>query len=137
MYLQVDYQMTVFSSPAIDLHYFLNICPQIESDYEYDKFLLNEYLQTLTDTMASIDCTTKAPTMESLIAAMHRKRIYAVFAGIILRLRMMCNEEDVEDFTEVMDKLQGETKLNVFKNPSTVILAQKMIPIMDQRGYFD
>ncbi|KMQ94400.1 hypothetical protein RF55_5454 [Lasius niger] len=135
--LMVDYQMSVYSSPAIDLHYFLNICPQMELKYENDDFLLNSYLKTLTNTMISIGCATKAPTMEKLKAALHKRRIYAVFAGVILHLRMMADAKDTEDFVEVLEKLQGETKMDVFKNPDTVILAQKMIPTMDQRGYFD
>lgn len=129
--------MSVYSSPAIDLHYFLNICPQIELKFESDDFLLNSYLKTLTDTMISLDCATKALTMEKLKAALHEKRIYAVFAGIILSLRMMADSKETEDFADVLEKLQGETKMDVFKNADTVMLAQKMIPIMDQRGYFD
>lgn len=136
-YLQMDYQMSVYSSPAIDSHYFLNICPQTEVKFENDDFLLNSYLKTLTDTMISLDCVTKVLTMEKLKAALHKKRMYAVFAGIILGLRMMANSEDTEDFTDLLEKFQGETKMDVFKNADTVILAQKMIPIMDQRGYFD
>lgn len=133
--LMVDYQMSVYSSPAIDLHYFLNICPQIK--FESDDFLLFSYLKTLTDTMISLDCATKALTMEKLKTALHEKRIYAVFAGIILGLRMMADSKETEDFADVLEKLQGETKMDVFKNADTVMLVQKMIPIMDQRGYFD
>ncbi|KAL6449102.1 hypothetical protein ACFW04_000659 [Cataglyphis niger] len=135
--LMVDYQMSVYSSPAIDLHYFLSICPQIEIKFENDDFLLNSYLKILTNTMISIGCATKAPTMEKLKAALHKRRICAVFAGVILNLRMMADAKDTEDFVVLLEKLQGETKMDVFKNPDTVILAQKMIPIMDQRGYFD
>lgn len=87
--------------------------------------------------MISIGCATKAPTMEKLKADLHKRRIFAVFAGVILNLRMMADAKDTEDFVVLLEKLQGETKVDVFKNPDTVILAQKMIPIMDQRGYFD
>lgn len=125
--------MSVYSSPAIDLHYFLNICPQTEIKYENDDFLLNSYLKTLTNTMISIGCTTKALTMKKLKAALYKRRIYAVFAGVTLALRMMTDAKD-NDFVE---QLKGEIKIDVFKNPDVVILAQKMIPIMYQRGYFD
>ncbi|EFN71835.1 hypothetical protein EAG_13660 [Camponotus floridanus] len=57
--------------------------------------------------------------------------------GIILGLRMMADSKETEDFADVLEKLQGETKMDVFKNADTVMLVQKMIPIMDQRGYFD
>ncbi|XP_017893376.1 uncharacterized protein LOC108632987 [Ceratina calcarata] len=136
-FLLVDYQMAVYSSPAIDLIYFLNICPEFEIKYDNDDYFLTHYLNTLSDTMKSIGCKKKPPTMEELKKAIDKRRIYTVFSGIILCLRMIANKEDTEDFNEVFGQLSGETKINVFKNPDAIKLAQKMIPIMNERGYLD
>lgn len=48
----------------------------------------------------------------------------------------MADSKDTEDLADLL-KFQGETKMDVFKNANTVILAQKMIPIMDEKAYFD
>ncbi|KAF3420470.1 hypothetical protein E2986_06128 [Frieseomelitta varia] len=135
--LLVDYQMSVYTSPAIDLLYFLNICPEFDLKYTQDDYFLKIYLDTLEETMKNIDCKRKPPTMKQLREAMHKRRLYAVFSGVILYLRMMADKEDTEDFVLLFDKLSGETKLDVFKNPDAVKLAHKMIPIMNERGYFD
>lgn len=129
--------MAVYTSPVIDLLYFLNICPEYSVKYDNDEYFLKIYLNTLKETMRSIGCKTKPPTMQQLKDALYKRRIYAVFAGIVLYLRMMANKEDTEDFTEVLKKLSGETKMDVFRNPDAVKLAHKMIPVMNERGYFD
>ncbi|CAD1476380.1 unnamed protein product, partial [Heterotrigona itama] len=135
--LLVDYQMSVYTSPAVDLLYFLNICPEFDIKYTEDDYFLKIYLNTLEETMKDTACKRKPPTMMQLKEAMHKRRLYAVFSGVILYLRMMANKEDTEDFVLLYDKLSGETRMNVFKNPDAVKLAHKMIPIMDERGYFD
>ncbi|KAK9298560.1 hypothetical protein QLX08_008151 [Tetragonisca angustula] len=135
--LLVDYQMSVYTSPAIDLLYFLNICPEFDLKYSQDDYFLKIYLDTLEETMKNIGCKRKPPTMKQLKEAMHKRRLYAVFSGVILYLRMMVDKEDTEDFVLLFDKLSGETRLDVFKNPDAVKLTHKMIPIMNERGYFD
>lgn len=129
--------MAVYTSPVIDLLYFLNICPEFEVKYDNDDDFLKLYLHTLEETMKNIACKRKPPTMEQLKEAIHKRRIYAVFSGVVLYLRMMGSKEDTEDFEELLTKLLGETKMDVFKNPDAVKLAHKMIPIMNERGYFD
>ncbi|KOC58860.1 hypothetical protein WH47_01384 [Habropoda laboriosa] len=135
-FLLVDYQMAVYTSPAIDLLYFLNICPEYDIKYDKDDYFLKIYLDTLEETMKSISCKRKPPTMQQLKAAIHKRRVYAILSGIILYLRMMANKEDTEGFQKV-EELTYETIMDVFKNPDAVKLTHKMIPIMDERGYFD
>lgn len=133
----VDYQMSVYTSPAIDLIYFLNICPEFAVKYDNDDYFLEIYLDVLQETMRNIGCKTKPPTIPQLKEAIYKRRIYAVFSGVVLYLRMMANKEDTEDFILVLKEYAGETKMDVFKNPDAVKLAHKMIPVMNERGYFD
>lgn len=134
---QVDYQLSVYTSPAVDLLYFLNICPELAVKYDNDEYFLDLYLATLKETMERIGCKTVPPTMQQLKAAMHKRRAYAIMSGIVLYLRMMANKEDTEDFGQILMTYRGETKMDVFKNPDAVKLAHKMIPVMNRRGDFD
>lgn len=133
----VDYQMAVYTSPAIDLLYFLNICPEFSIIYDKDDYFVELYLNTLKETMEEINCKTSPPTMQQLKQALHKRRAYAVFAGVVLHLRMIANKEDTENFTDLLMKQGGNTRMDVFKNPDAVKLATKMVPAMDERGYFD
>lgn len=135
--LMLDYQMAVYTSPVIDLIYFLNICPEFEIKYDNDDYFLKHYLNILSETMKNIGCKKNPPTMEELKKAIYKRRIYAVFSGIVLHLRMLANKEDTEDFNEVLGQLSGETKMDVFRNPDAIKFGQKMISIMNERGYLD
>ncbi|XP_054016550.1 uncharacterized protein LOC128896965 [Hylaeus anthracinus] len=135
--LLLDYQMAVYASPVIDLLYFLNICPELDVRYDNDDYFLDVYLGTLRETMETIGCKRKPLTNRQLEETIHKKRIYAVFAGIVLSLRMLANPEDTETFSEALKDRLGETEMDVFKNPDAAKLAKKMIPVMDERGYLD
>lgn len=135
--LLVDYQMSVYTSPAIDLLYFLNITPAQSFKYDKDDWLLCIYLNSLRTTMKKIGCRSAAPTMEELQAAIQKRRAYAVFSGIVLFLRMIAEKDDVEDFDVVLEQLGGETRMNVFKPLAAVNATLKMLPVMDSRGYLD
>lgn len=135
--LLVDYQMSGYTSPAVDLLYFLNICPETDIKYDKDDYFLATYLDTLTSVMKSLDCVTSPPTMEDLKRSMYKRRSYAVFSGLMLFPRMMAKDEEIEPFDEVLGKLKGETKLNVFKGEKTIEAIKKIIISMNKRGYLD
>lgn len=135
--LMLDYQMSVYTSPAIDLLYFLNICPEKNLMCAKDDFLLASYLAALRKTMKAIGCKTQPPSMEELKHSMHERRIYGVMAGVVFLPRMMGNAEDTETFDVILKDLKGETRMDVFKNPDVTEILKIMLPIMDQRAYFD
>ncbi|CAL7943957.1 unnamed protein product [Xylocopa violacea] len=131
----VDYQMTVFSSPAFDLLYFLLVCPEFDIRYDKDDYFLKLYLDTLKETMKDIGCKRKPPTMEQLKAAMHKRKTFAVLAGLVFAFRMLANKEDIEEFKDRPST--AGTKMDVFKNPDAIKLAHKLLPIMDAKGCLD
>ncbi|KAL2720470.1 uncharacterized protein V1478_010046 [Vespula squamosa] len=133
--LLVDYQMSVYSSPAIDLLYFLNICPDNKLKYEKEDYFLTLYIRTLGNIMETIGCVTKPPTIKDLKRSMYKRRLYAIFAGIVLYPRMVADE--CENFEEVLGKLDGKTKLNVFKKEETILSMRKFIKFMNEQNYFD
>ena len=127
--------MCVFTSPVIDLLYFLGICPEIDIKCDMDDYFLEIYLQTLKSTMRSLNCETKAPTMDQLKKAIYKRKIYAVFSSLIFYPRMIADESDVETFDQYLST--GETKMDVFKNPDAVRAVRKIIKVMNERGYLD
>ncbi|XP_043478940.1 uncharacterized protein LOC122509175 [Leptopilina heterotoma] len=133
--LMIDYQMTIFTSPAIDLLYFLGICPAIDIKCEMDDYFLEVYLQTLKMTMGRICCKTEAPTMDQLKKAIYKRNIYAVFSSLIFYPRMIADEIDTETFDDIL--ATGETKMDVFKNPDAIAAVGKIIKVLNQRGYLD
>lgn len=127
--------MSIYSSPAIDLIYFLNITPSVDLKCERDDYFLSHYLRVLSSTMRAIGCKTQAPTLPQLKASMLKRRIFSVMAGLIFYPRMSADAEDTEDFSNVL--ATGVTKMNVFKNKNVVRALGKLIPYMNKNGYLD
>ncbi|XP_034950711.1 uncharacterized protein [Chelonus insularis] len=131
----LDYQLTVWTSPAVDLHYFLNTCPEVKLKVDYDDFFLEKYLKTLTTTMKNLNCKTKPPTMKDIKKSMYKRRIYGIMSGLIFFPRMIADTSDIEGLDECLTK--GTTKMDIFKNPRAVKALKKMIPSMLEKGYLD
>lgn len=127
--------MSVFTSPAIDLLYFLGICPEIDIKCEMDDYLIGVYLETLKETMEKICYKTKAPTLDQLKKSIHKRKIYAVFSSLIFYPRMIADETDTESFDDTL--VTGNTKMDVFKNPDAIRAVGKIIKVMNHRGYLD
>lgn len=131
----MDYQLTVWTSPAIDLLYFISICPEVNLKVDHDDFFFDTYLKILSKTMVNLGCTTKPPTMQHLKVSMYKRRVYAIMAGLIFYPRMIAEDSDIEGLDESLQ--EGTTKMDIFKNPRAVQALKKMIPSMLEKGYLD
>ncbi|KAK0098767.1 hypothetical protein PV326_003428 [Microctonus aethiopoides] len=131
----LDYQMTVWTSPVIDLLYFLNTCPEIKLKVDYDDYFLERYLNVLSTTMSNLHCVTKPPTMINIKQSMYKRRNYAIMAGLIFYPRMIADDSDIESLDECL-KI-GTTKMDIFKNSRAVEALKKLIPSMLEKGYLE
>ncbi|XP_011706031.1 PREDICTED: uncharacterized protein LOC105461227, partial [Wasmannia auropunctata] len=74
----VDFQLSVYTSPAIDLLYFLDTGPSLDVIENKKDILLSEYLGTLSVTMRQLNCKTQPPTMEELKATLRQRAGYGM-----------------------------------------------------------
>ena len=127
--------MPIYTSPAIDLHHFLAMCPEIGIRYDQDDYFLTKYLEILERTMKKIDCKTNPPTLEMLKNAMYKRRVYTILTGLIYYPRTASDNEDVESLDQILES--GDTNLDIFKNPDTVKALRKIVKIFNEKGYLD
>lgn len=131
----IDYQCSVYTSPAIDLQYFLCICPELKIKCDKDDLFLSKYLKVIENELTRMNCQTKVPTLEDLKKSIFKRRIFSIFSGLIYFPRMMCDKSDVEEFNQLLAK--GETQLDIFKNSNTSKAIRKLLLTMNNRRYFD
>ncbi|XP_046416554.1 uncharacterized protein LOC124177790 [Neodiprion fabricii] len=131
----VDYQMVGYSSPAIDLLYFLGINPALKIRGPGETELLETYLETLTLNMKRLRCRTESPTMEQLKEAMYRRRVYAVVSGLFLLPRMMLDKAEIESMDQLLK--HGTFRTNAYAKPNTIRMMKRILPLMNERGYLD
>lgn len=107
----------------------------MEIKCEKDDFFLERYLNILEYELKKAGCKTKPPTIDQLKRSIYKRRIFSIFSGLIYFPRMMCDKSDVEEFDKVL--VNGETKLDIFKNPDTSIAVRKLLKAMNEKGYLD
>ncbi|XP_071582213.1 uncharacterized protein [Temnothorax nylanderi] len=131
----VDFQMCVYTSPAIDLQYFLNTSPSPDVIENKRDVLLNEYLGALSATMKQLGCKTQPPTMEELKATLKRRASYGMISSFSCLPIVLCCKAEAKDLDEIMNP-------DTFSSPGLKSegykkLMMKRIPMYDEWGLLD
>ncbi|XP_053981456.1 uncharacterized protein LOC128877867 [Hylaeus volcanicus] len=98
----VDFQMCVYTTPAIDLHYFLSTSP---SDTIYENnldMLVEEYVRTLSTMMKQLGSKTKPPTLEDIKRVMKEREAYALISSITVLPVILVDKSEAMDIDEMM-----------------------------------
>ncbi|XP_063975830.1 uncharacterized protein LOC135161837 [Diachasmimorpha longicaudata] len=132
----VDYQLTVWASPATELLYFLGVAPERSLKLTHDDVFLEKYLTHLTSTMEKLGCRRKPPTMGQLKRSMHKRRSLGLLATLVFWPRMLSEEGDVEAIDEIFQNT-GESRGRLLKYPEAKEMLTKVLPILDERGYLN
>jgi len=131
----VDFQLCVYTSPAVDLLYFLSTSPSPDVIENNKDILFNEYLSTLSATMKQLDCKTQPPTKEELKASMKRRAAYGMIASFTVLPLILVDKNEVKDLDEIMNK-DGYTNPG-FKNDTYKKIMMKRVPMYDEWGLLD
>lgn len=127
--------MCAYTSPAVDILYFLNTSPSPDVIENKRDILMNEYYSTLSATMKQLGCKTQPLTMEELKAALKRRASYGMIASFSVLPLMLCCKSEAKDLDEIMSTgtfvnpgLKSETYINVMT---------KRLPLYDEWGLLD
>ncbi|KAJ9596049.1 hypothetical protein L9F63_012782 [Diploptera punctata] len=99
----VDFQLSYITSPAIDLHYFINSSASPEVLANDRQVLIHEYHNTLCDTFKRLGHEELQPSRETLNAELEKKRVIGILAGFLVRSFALADKNhipDVEKFTK-------------------------------------
>ena len=133
--MQVDFQMCIYASAALDLIYLLNSSIFFDITEHKTDILLNEYLYTLSTTMKQLNCKTQPPTMKELKASIKRKVSYEMVISFIILPLLMCCKSEAKDFDEI---LCSDTYMNPgLKSESLKKILIKKLPLYDEWGLLD
>ncbi|XP_024879410.1 uncharacterized protein LOC112459515 [Temnothorax curvispinosus] len=131
----VDFQLCVYTSPAIDLQYFLSTSPSPDVIENKKDVLLNEYLSALSATMKQLGCKTQPPTIEELKATLKRKASYGMIASFSILPIVLCCKTEAKDLDEIMSS--GSYSNPGLKGESYKKLMMKRLPMYDEWGLLD
>ncbi|KAG8362536.1 uncharacterized LOC105266645 [Fopius arisanus] len=131
----IDYQISIWTSPAIDLLYFLSIAPERNIKMSHDDIFLQTYLTRLKISMKKLGCSRDPPTLTQLKKSMHKRRAFALLAALIFWPKMLAEDDDVEGIDDLLQN--GESRVNPLKYPHAQEVMEKILPILNERGYLD
>jgi len=129
---QVDFQICVYASPAIDLLYFLSTSLSPDVIENQKDVLLDEYLHILSTTMKQLNCETQPPTKDVLKATLKRRAAYGMIASFKVLPIVLCSKSEAKDFNEILGTVSPG-----FKSESYKKLMIKRLPLYDEWGLLD
>ncbi|CAL7950532.1 unnamed protein product [Xylocopa violacea] len=100
----VDFQLSLYGSPSIDLHYFFNTSLNEDVYDNHMDDLYEEYLRVLSATMKQLGCKTQPITIEELHRVLRRMGLCALVASMTVLPLILVDKGDVKDIQELMDK---------------------------------
>jgi hypothetical protein len=133
----VDFQLSRYSSPALDLLYFMYTSPREDVRSEYTDHLLEEYHKELQDTLMVLGCEHHQFTIEQLKEEFDDKSFYGLFAVCTTLTAVLSEPTEVYDMENVkedgstVDPNSAERRYSGSRYKEAV---QKLIPHFEKKG---
>lgn len=138
--LFVDFQMPYFSSPAIDLNFFLYGSLSESARISFMKKLIRIYHETLTETLKKLNYSKTIPTLHDIHLEMLKKGFQCVIASLA-EVPLLLFQDDQGDLS--MDKVLEDSdeakkfRYKIFNNPTYKSHIQTLLIEFDDLGYLD
>ncbi|KAK9308971.1 hypothetical protein QLX08_001175 [Tetragonisca angustula] len=134
-HVYVDFQLCLYCSPAVDLHYLFNTSVFEEIDDTLSsEALLEEYLRTLTATMKRLNCKTQPPTLKEIKKSMSERLVHALVSSMNILPFALTDKEDAKTIDDVVKE---EFKNPGLKSPTFQKIMLKRLKKFDEAGLLD
>ncbi|PSN54120.1 hypothetical protein C0J52_09452 [Blattella germanica] len=97
----VDFQVSFWTSPAIDLLYFINSNSTIEI-LENQNILIDEYYKILCDTFTTLGHSELSPKKSHIYEQIEKRHKYGVISGIVLLSAIFIDRDSVPDLDDIL-----------------------------------
>ncbi|KAF5293377.1 hypothetical protein FQA39_LY02862 [Lamprigera yunnana] len=133
----IDYQLSCFGSPCIDLHYFFATSIQSQNKVDTINTLLNHYVDELLSNLKKFKIN-KSPSREGLLEDFYERAIIGFgsmcFVTPIFRVQ---KEKDATMANYLEGGGENSFRHNCFNNPKYLKEVQQLLPFYDSLGVFD
>lgn len=137
----VDYQMSYYSSPTLDLHYFMVTSMTKEDRLDKADYVLHFYHKHLVRSLRKLNYTQPIPKLIDLQKDFLSTGVFGVFTTLNVLPIVRAPASNASN----LDNLIGETdteaglamKQRVFKNPLYLDALEELIPHYHRKGYLE
>ncbi|XP_068083605.1 uncharacterized protein [Anabrus simplex] len=133
----VDFQLVHYSSPGLDLQYFLYACTNQEIRMNYVDKLIEEYHSTLVETLEILGCSHRSVPLAVIRKAFDDCAFYGFMAATAVLPIVLSKPEDGLDMDEVESEDWPERQMKIYTNEAYVSAIKSMLPLFEEKGLLD
>ncbi|GAB0087773.1 hypothetical protein DMENIID0001_021190 [Sergentomyia squamirostris] len=138
--LFVDYQLPYWSSPAIDVLYFIHTSLKEELRLKTHDELVQFYYKHLKETLIDgFKYKGKFPSLHEFHIMILKKSLQIFFAAFIVQPVVLMDESIRSDMFLLMERNHAGMKFSetMYSNPHVIMAIKNLLPVLDARGIFD
>lgn len=131
----MDFQISKYTSPVIDILYFFNTSLSDEAESRQNE-ILEEYHKTLCQTMTHIGCETIPFSLETLRQEMIDRAFYGMISAFTILPILVVDKSEVMSVDEMMSE-EGRKSHPAFNYPRYRQILHRRLPAFDNLGLLD
>ncbi|KAJ9581045.1 hypothetical protein L9F63_023769 [Diploptera punctata] len=128
----VDFQLSCTSSPAVDLHYFLNTSALPELLENNLDELIQEYHSSLCQTLSELDHETLQPTLDAIKSEFQKRGLFGALSGFSVRGVALSDRNHIPDFEDIIGNNGNIYLSEAYKN-----VLRKLLPLYSKLGWLN
>ncbi|XP_041674679.1 LOW QUALITY PROTEIN: uncharacterized protein LOC108113795 [Drosophila eugracilis] len=135
----IDFQFSVWNSPAIDLHYFFSTSIHENLRLQHQTELVQFYYYKLAEALKKVKYLGKVPSLFEFQHQFRSKAFYAVFASLIFEPTMVYNGKEELSIQNFMSNDEKCERLRdaVYQTEENQKKLRLSLPFFDQLGLLD
>ncbi|XP_069690906.1 uncharacterized protein [Periplaneta americana] len=102
----VDFQLTYWTSPAVDLHYFIHTSASAEA-LDHFELMIQEYYNTLCEILTLLKHPHLQPTMATINEELNKRSLYAVLASVLIRTVVLADRTKIADMGNMIKEVEN------------------------------
>ncbi|GAB0088774.1 hypothetical protein DMENIID0001_032380 [Sergentomyia squamirostris] len=138
--LFMDYQLPYYSSPAIDILYFIHTSLKEDLRLEKQDELVQHYYKHLKETLIDgFKYDGKFPSLHEFQVIILKKSLQIFFSAFIIQPLMILDEKIKSNMFLLLDKNEKGMKFAeaMYSNPQVATAIKNLLPVLDAKGIFD
>ncbi|XP_020811638.1 uncharacterized protein LOC110186707 [Drosophila serrata] len=135
----IDFQFTVWNSPAIDLHYFFSTSIHENLRLERQSELVQFYFYKLVDALKKVKYSGRIPSLFEFQRQFRTKAFYAVFSSLIFEPTMVYNGKEEASMEQIISKSEKGMRFkdDVYRSENIQKKMHLTLPFLDHLGLLD
>ncbi|XP_017007542.2 uncharacterized protein [Drosophila takahashii] len=135
----IDFQFSVWNSPAIDLHYFFSTALQANIRLKKQPELVQFYYYKLRDALKVVKYSGKVPSLFAFHQQFRNRAFYAAFASLIFEPSMAYNGKEEASMEQIMSSSEKAMRFkdDLYQSEEIRKKMHFTLPFLDHLGLLD